>query len=101
MPGQEGPAADKPAEVAEPDKAQKDAESQTLLQALQMTMRYGKEYSDEVPLVGEPGNFRFSKKNEQTLKPSAGAAVASSQASGSRAGTPAYSRAASVVPGAR
>ena len=101
MPGQEGPGAEKVIDAAEADKAQKNIESHTLSQALQMTMRYGKEYSDEVPLMGEPGNFRFSKKPDQAPKASGAVPVASSQASGSRAATPAQSRAASVVPGAR
>ena len=35
--------------------------AQTAWEALKMTVKYGKEYSDDMPLVGEPGNFRFSK----------------------------------------
>ena len=42
--------------------------SHTLLQALNLTMEYGKEYSNQVPLTGEPGNFRFSKKTESVAK---------------------------------
>ena len=101
MPGQEGPGAEKTIGSSDAEKVQKNAESHTLFQALQMTMRYGKEYSDEVPLVGEPGSFRFSKKTEPPPRPAGATQVTSSQASGSRAATPALSRAASIVPGAR
>lgn len=39
--------------------------TRTLYDALQMTLQYGKEYMDDVPLVGEPGNFRLAKSREQ------------------------------------
>ena len=44
---------------------------QTLVEAIRMTMQYGNEYVDEVPLVGEPGNFRWTTKHRDTLAPSA------------------------------
>src|SRR5947209_5105414 len=36
-------------------------ETRTLLEAINMSRRYGNEYMNEMPLVGEPGNFRLSK----------------------------------------
>jgi mediator of RNA polymerase II transcription subunit 6 len=101
MPGLEGPGADKPITGATMEKAEKEAESRTLLQALQMTTRHGKEYSDEVPLTGEPGNFRFSKKGETGKKAAGAATVAPSVMSESRAGTPAVTRPPSRMPIAR
>ena len=44
-------------------------DTQTLINAIRMTMRYGKEYMDESPLVGEPGNFRLSKQKQTLVSP--------------------------------
>ena len=60
-----------------------------------MTINYGKEYSDDTPLAGEPGNFRFSKNKEATVTASQNKGP--SQTSSSPTGTPGPSRAASVV----
>jgi len=46
---------------------QSDLESsdeRTLRAALQMTLRHGKHYGDDAPLIGEPGNFRYSTAKE-------------------------------------
>lgn len=40
---------------------QDEGDSRTLAQALRLTNLYRSEYADEVTLVGEPGNFRFTK----------------------------------------
>jgi mediator of RNA polymerase II transcription subunit 6 len=39
-------------------------DTQMFLDALNLSRRYGKEYMDDAPLVGEPGNFRTSKTRE-------------------------------------
>jgi mediator of RNA polymerase II transcription subunit 6 len=71
-------------------------DSRTAWDALRMTIAYGKEYSDDVPLVGEPGNFRFSK-NKDISAPSSQVKGHQSQRSGTPTGTPGQSRATSVV----
>ncbi|RMD41382.1 hypothetical protein DV735_g3732, partial [Chaetothyriales sp. CBS 134920] len=84
MPGQEGPGADKAVDISPVDKASKKADAQTLFQALRLTMSYGAEYSDETPLEGEPGHFRFAKKTDQLPKAAAvPASGAPMQATGS------------------
>ncbi|EXJ83744.1 hypothetical protein A1O1_07370 [Capronia coronata CBS 617.96] len=77
-----------------PNRPQEDSNSggRTLFDALRMTLQYGKEYMDEIPLVGEPGNFRFSKHKE----PSAGQNKGLATSFGN--GTPGVSRAPSAVP---
>jgi len=91
-------------QVSAPDKttattqAQDDMDSgiRTAYAALNMTMQYGKEYVDDVPLAGEPGNFRLSKNKDTTA--AAGQTRGPGQASStSPAATPGASRAASVV----
>lgn len=52
-------------------------DAQTLLEAMRMTMKYGREYMDELPLVGEPGNFRVSKQREALGAPSTSSIQAS------------------------
>jgi hypothetical protein len=43
-------------------------DTQMFLESLNLSRRYGKEYMDDAPLVGEPGNFRTSKvKDTATL----------------------------------
>ncbi|ETN40267.1 uncharacterized protein HMPREF1541_04543 [Cyphellophora europaea CBS 101466] len=69
-----------------------EGDSRTLAQALRLTNQYRKEYADEVTLVGEPGNFRFSKDRGQ-----AGLTATGQPRDGSRAATPLQSRAASVA----
>ncbi|OQV05116.1 hypothetical protein CLAIMM_09908 [Cladophialophora immunda] len=71
-----------------------DGGARTAWDALRMTMQYGKEYVDDMPLVGEPGNFRFSKSKDAST--TTGQAKAQGQTSPT--GTPGQSRAASVVP---
>lgn len=78
-------------QVEEPD----DSNQQTLWNALRMTLQYGKEYMDQIPLVGEPGNFRFNKARDppaNLVKGSGGTAPS---------GTPLPSRAVSAVPAPR
>jgi mediator of RNA polymerase II transcription subunit 6 len=67
-------------------------DTRTLLEAINMSLRYGKEYMNEMPLVGEPGNFRLSKTKDALAPPSASkpAQPASQQTSPSKA-TPAPS----------
>lgn len=42
-------------------------ETQMFLEALNLSRRYGKEYMDDAPLVGEPGNFRSSKVRDAAV----------------------------------
>ncbi|KIW97365.1 uncharacterized protein Z519_02757 [Cladophialophora bantiana CBS 173.52] len=68
-------------------------ESRTAWDALRMTLQYGKEYVDDMPLEGEPGNFRFSKSKDASSM----AGQTKAQGQTSPTGTPGQSRAASVV----
>jgi mediator of RNA polymerase II transcription subunit 6 len=96
LPGARGSTGDKPptATATSQTQAQDDFDNsaRTLREALRMTLQYGKEYMDDVPLVGEPGNFRLNKtKDSVNSQPK-------SQASGAATETPGQSRAPSVVP---
>ena len=62
--------------------------------ALKKTMRFGKEFSDDKPLAGEPGKLRYSITKEQPAL-AGGTKAASSM---SRGPTPMYSRAGSTAP---
>ena len=42
-------------------------ETQMFLEALNLSRRYGNEYMDDAPLVGEPGNFRRSKVRDAAV----------------------------------
>lgn len=44
-------------------------DTQMFLEALNLSSRYGKEYMDDAPLVGEPGNFRTSKVRDPAAPP--------------------------------
>ncbi|ERF69316.1 hypothetical protein EPUS_04021 [Endocarpon pusillum Z07020] len=44
-------------------------DTQMFLEALNLSSRYGKEYMDDAPLVGEPGNFRTSKVRDTAAPP--------------------------------
>ena len=47
---------------------------QLLADSYMLSMKYGEEYMDETPIVGEPGSFKLSKARETMLAaPSAGA----------------------------
>jgi len=70
-------------------------DTRTLIEAIDLSLRYGKEYMNELPLVGEPGNFRLSTKSKDALAPLPDAISTTQQAVGSqqasRKGTPAAS----------
>lgn len=73
-----------------------DTGARTLHDALSLSMRYGKEYMDEMPLMGEPGSFRFAKAKETGVTTSRLNPQTSNQANLSKVGTPVpASRAAS------
>lgn len=86
---------DKPATLSQSED-NVDNSSQTLRNALRMTLQYGKEYMDEIPLVGEPGNFRFNKVRDASASQGKGSGTGTGQGTG----TPVQSRAASVIPNA-
>ncbi|EXJ87622.1 hypothetical protein A1O3_04583 [Capronia epimyces CBS 606.96] len=92
VPEAQVPAVEKP--TGRITQVREDAGSgeRVLWDALRMTLQYGKEYMDEVSLVGEPGNFRFSKQKE----PAAG--QVKGLATSSEFGTPGQSRPTSAVP---
>ena len=72
-----------------------DGDSRTLAQALRLTSQYRGEYADEMTLVGEPGNFRFTKDK---IQPATGSQAPPTQGSDrSRVATPLASRATSVA----
>lgn len=41
------------------------SDARTLFESFNLAMRYGNEYMDENPLLGEPGSFVFSSTNER------------------------------------
>jgi mediator of RNA polymerase II transcription subunit 6 len=86
--------AEKPAASSQSNE-ESGSGARTAWEALRMTIAYGKEYSDDMPLVGEPGNFRFSKNKDATA--TAGQTKAHGQTLSSPNGTPAHSRAGSVA----
>lgn len=99
-PTQEGPttaASDRAGPTAQTASSNQDedGDSRTLAQALRLTNQYRGEYADEVTLVGEPGNFRFSKDSTQSATGSL--APASAHKDRSRAATPLASRSTSVA----
>ena len=96
-PTQEPSVADKESKAGDQAVPRTEQDSWILDFALQRTMRYGKEFSDDKPLVGEPGKLRYSTTKEQPIAAS-GLKAASSQLSASRGPTPMYSRAGSSVP---
>ncbi|KIX09889.1 uncharacterized protein Z518_00970 [Rhinocladiella mackenziei CBS 650.93] len=71
-----------------------DNSTRTAWDALRMTLQYGMEYVDDMPLVGEPGSFRFSKSKD------ASSGQAKDQLPPSSAATPGQSRATSAIPSA-
>ncbi|KEF60342.1 uncharacterized protein A1O9_01902 [Exophiala aquamarina CBS 119918] len=96
LPGMQPSASDKAptTTTASQTQAQDDFDNsaRTLREALRMTLQYGKEYMDDVPLVGEPGNFRLNKTKEGANS------LSKSQASAAATVTPWQSRAPSVIP---
>ncbi len=55
---------------ANPDHDSTEYEdTQMFLDALNLSRRYGKEYMDDAPLVGEPGHFRTSKVRDAAAPP--------------------------------
>ncbi|ETI23646.1 hypothetical protein G647_05448 [Cladophialophora carrionii CBS 160.54] len=94
VPESGAPTAEKVA-VASQASEESGSGARTAWEALRMTIAYGKEYSDDMPLVGEPGNFRFSKNKDTAA--TAGQTKPQNQASSSPIGTPGHSRAGSVA----
>lgn len=90
MPGTQS-STDKPNSTSAQPQEDSVTGVRTVWDALRMTLQYGKEYADDISLVGEPGNFRFSKNKEATTGQVKG------PASGTAA-TPTSSRAQSVIP---
>ena len=74
MPGTQDSSSVKTTSASKP-LTNNDVQSAQLLQAsLDLTLRYGNEYMDENPLVGEPGSFlitksRDSQQSSQQSKP--------------------------------
>lgn len=74
-------------------------DTQTLVDAIRMTLRHEKEYMDEAPLMGEPGNFRIASKQKDALAVPAPPAQKMAQATcPSRDHTPVPIRAPSPPP---
>ncbi|KIW51759.1 hypothetical protein PV05_10445 [Exophiala xenobiotica] len=90
MPGTQSSTAEKNNTTQSPGNNENG--SRTVWDALHMTLQYGKEYADNISLVGEPGNFRFSKNKE------AAASQAKGQLQPLGTATPNQSRAVSMVP---
>lgn len=44
-------------------------DTQMFLDAMNLSRRFGKEYMDDAPLVGEPGSFRISKSRDAAPPP--------------------------------
>lgn len=98
MPDTRPPTVEK-AVISNDKKNSTDSGGRTLYDALQMTMRYGKEYMDDMPLMGEPGNFRFTKQKDPATAPGQLKPQNNVPATGSKVGTPVpSSRVASLPP---
>ena len=54
---------------------------QMLSESFGLSLRYGNEYMDENPIVGEPGSFKLSKSRDPTLTSSMSTTQSSSQLS--------------------
>lgn len=63
------------------------SDERTMREALQLTLRYGKQYSDDAPLLGEPGSFRYSTAKDAGQGVRAKDAIARSAAT-TKVGTP-------------
>ncbi|KAL2426502.1 Mediator of RNA polymerase II transcription subunit 6 [Exophiala dermatitidis] len=92
MPTSQASSSEKPTGGPVQPHEDSNGEARTVWDALRMTLQYGKEYMDEVPLVGEPGHFRFSRQKDLTNGHAKGLAAPSN------VGTPGQSRAPSAVP---
>ena len=90
LPGTQNPTAEK--STTTPQQAQDDGDSsaRTLREALRMTLQFGREYMDDVPLVGEPGSFRLNKTKDGS------SGLLKGTAAGSTSATPGQSRAPSL-----
>jgi mediator of RNA polymerase II transcription subunit 6 len=93
VPGSQPDASQKSIKTVLDAQAPDFQDTRTLLESINMSLRYGKEYMNEVPLVGEPGNFRLSKAKEAVAPPSAGASQVTHSAS-----QPASAKKASPAP---
>lgn len=71
MPGSQPDASQKSTRPLPDAQAPDFQDTRLLLEAINMSLRYGKEYMNEMPLVGEPGNFRLSKPKDPLAPPSA------------------------------
>lgn len=88
MPEARPPTAERGVPSTDKKAAPKDSSARTLYDALQMTMRYGKEYMDDMPLMGEPGNFRFTKQKDPATTATQLRAQTAAQSVTSKPGTP-------------
>jgi mediator of RNA polymerase II transcription subunit 6 len=81
MPGSQPDASQKGTKAFPDGQASDLQDAQILLDAINMSLRYGKEYMNEISLVGEPGNFRLSKTKDALAPPSASASQTAQPAS--------------------
>jgi mediator of RNA polymerase II transcription subunit 6 len=93
MPGSQPDTSQKSTKTLSDAQAPDFQDTRTLLESINMSLRYGKEYMNEVPLVGEPGNFRLSKTGEALAPPSASTSQVTQSAS-----QPASAKKASPAP---
>ena len=93
MPGSQPDTSQKSTKTLPDSQAPDFQDTRTLLESINMSLRYGKEYMNEMPLVGEPGNFRLSRTKEALVPPSAGASQVAQSAS-----QPASTKKASPAP---
>ncbi|KAL8904465.1 MAG: hypothetical protein Q9171_007043 [Xanthocarpia ochracea] len=70
MPGSQDSTSARTSSTSKPFSSDQDFESPQLLQAsLELSMRYGHEYMDDNPLVGEPGSFLITKTRDSQQMP--------------------------------
>lgn len=69
MPDVQSTSATQPMKSASNHDYSEYEDTQMFLEALNLSSRYGKEYMDDAPLVGEPGNFRTSKARDTAAPP--------------------------------
>ena len=101
MPGSQPDASQKSTKTLSDAQTPDFQDTRTLLESINMSLRYGKEYMNEMPLVGEPGNFRISKTKEALAPPSAGTSQvtqSTSQPASTKKASPAPSPPAPLPP---
>lgn len=69
MPGTQTDPSQKSSKAATEPHSSDVQDTRTLIEAMNLSLRYGTEYMNELPLVGEPGTFHLSKTRDALAAP--------------------------------